>query len=279
MSEKRVTLTAHRGYRARYPENTMLAFREALKLDIDGIEMDVHMTADHRIVICHDMNLSRTTDKEGDICLLTLDKVREADAGIKFGEQFRGERVPTLEEFLALMATRPDVHLLLELKDYPETLGDFAYASASETLRLCREYGIYGKDRLTVVTFSAGICAWIRARYSRDDVGIHGFYPKSRMHGYEKDDPYKYYDEVCLFAKGNKTPEGMPIAPDSPVVERERFAEFSLMGIRPCVYYSYNTDEAIYAKALEHGALGFTCDDPYTCGIILDKLGARELKK
>ena len=39
--EQTVTLTAHRGYRAKYPENTMLAFREALKLDIDSIEMDV----------------------------------------------------------------------------------------------------------------------------------------------------------------------------------------------------------------------------------------------
>ena len=61
---------------------------------------------------------------------------------------------PTFEEFLELMATRPDLKVLVELKDYPEELGDFAYASAELTLSLCRKYGIFGKDRLTIVTFS-----------------------------------------------------------------------------------------------------------------------------
>ena len=277
--ENKVTLTAHRGYRERYPENTMVAFTEALKLDIDSIEMDVHMTRDYRIVVCHDANLARTTDMNGFIYNMTLGEVREADAGIKFGEEFKGEKIPTLDEFLLLMATRPDVKLLLELKDYPEEIGDFAYASASETLRLCKEYGVYGKDRLTVITFSTGICAWLRSRYSKDDFSIHGFYPKSLMRGSDKDDPYKYYDEVCLFAKGGKSAEGMPMEnPSSPVVAKERFDEFRLMGIKPCVYFNWNTNEADYKLALQNGALGFTCDDPYTCGIILDKLGARKLK-
>ena len=63
----KVTLTAHRGYRQKYPENTMIAFREALKLDIDSVEMDVHMTKDYHIVVCHDADLRRTTDKSGRI--------------------------------------------------------------------------------------------------------------------------------------------------------------------------------------------------------------------
>ena len=63
--EKKVTLTAHRGWRAKYPENTMRGFREAMKLDIDSIEMDVHMTKDYHIVVCHDATLDRTTNKSG----------------------------------------------------------------------------------------------------------------------------------------------------------------------------------------------------------------------
>ncbi len=275
-----VTLTAHRGYRQKYPENTMIAFKEALKLDIDSIEMDVHMTKDYHIVICHDANITRTTDKSGFIYQMTLEEVREADAGIKFGEEFKGEKIPTMEEFLALMATRPDLRLLLELKDYPEEIGDFAYASAEQTLRLCREYGIFGKERLTVITFSSGICAWLRTRYSKDDFSIHGFYPKTVMRGFEKDDPYKYYDEVCIFSKPTKSPEGMPsVVPASPVADKARFDEFRLMGMKPCVYFSWNTNEADYKAAFENGAIGFTCDDPYTCGRILDKIGARKLKK
>ena len=277
--ETKVTLTAHRGWRAKYPENTMLGFRKAMELDVDGVEMDVHMTKDYRIVVCHDASLDRTTNKKGMICNMTLDEVREADAGIKFGEEFKGEKIPTLEEFLELMATRPDLRLLLELKDYPEELGDFAYASASLTLSLCKKYGVFGKDRLTVITFSTGICAWLRARYSKDDFYIHGFYPKTLMKGYASDDPYKYYDEVCLFNHGEKDPQGFPIARDSIVADKARYREFELMGIRPCVYYRLNTDEEVYRRSFENGATGFTSDNPDICGEILDRIGARKLKR
>lgn len=277
--DKKVTLTAHRGWRAKYPENTMRGFLEALKLDIDAIEMDVHMTKDYHIVVCHDASLDRTTDTTGKICHMTLDEVRAADAGIKFGEEFRGERVPTFEEFLQLMSTRPEIRLLLELKDYPEEIGDFAYASATKTLEMCREYGIFGRERLTVITFSTGICAWLRARYNKEDFYIHGFYPKAVMKGWEKDDPYKYYDEVCLFSSGAKDPQGFPIKSQSPVVDKARFDEFKLMGIKPCIYYKLNTDEEVYRQALANGAIGVTSDDPDICGEILDRLGARKLKK
>ena len=128
--ERKVTLATHRGWRAKYPENTMRGFREALTLDIDAIEMDAHMTKDYHIVVCHDATLDRTTDTSGSICQMTLEEVRSADAGIKFGKEFKGEKIPMFEEFLELMATRPDIKLLLELKDYPEEIGDFAYASA-----------------------------------------------------------------------------------------------------------------------------------------------------
>ena len=275
----KVTLTAHRGWRAKYPENTMLGFRKAAQLDIDGIEMDVHMTKDYHIVVCHDMNLKRTTDTEGSICRMTLEEVRKADAGIKFGEEFKGEKIPTLEEFLEFMNEHPHLHLLLELKDYPEEIGDFAYASASKTLEMCREYGVFGKERLTVITFSTGICAWLRARYEKSDFNIHGFYPKALMRGSATDDPYKYYDEVCLFNHGEKDPQGFPIRRETPVADVARFREFQLMGIRPCVYHSMNTDEAVYRQSFENGATGFTCDHPDICGQILDKIGARKLKK
>ena len=277
--DKKVTLAAHRGWRGKYPENTMLGFRKALTLDIDAIEMDVHMTKDYRIVVCHDGSLNRTTDKTGVICRMTLDEVREADAGIKFGEEFKGEKIPTMEEFLELMATRPDVRILLELKDYPEELGDFAYASAELTLRLCREYGIFGADRLTIITFSTGICAWLRTRYTKEDFLIHGFYPKHYMRGWEKDDPYKYYDEVCLFNGGDKTPQGFPIDHGTLLADKARFTEFELMGIKPCVYYGLNKDEELHKAAYENGAIGFTSDHPDICGEILDKIGARKLKK
>lgn len=99
------------------------------------------------------------------------------------------------------------------------------------------------------------------------------------MRGYQADDSYKYYDEVCLFNSGEKDPQGFPIQRDSVVADQARFKEFELMGIKPCAYYRMNTDEAIYREAYEKGVVGFTCDHPDICGEILDKIGARKLKK
>ena len=86
--QQRVTLAGHRGWRGKYPENTLLGFRKVLELDVDAIEMDVHMTKDYHIVVCHDANLARTTDTRGIISRMTLEEVRKADAGIKFSEEF-----------------------------------------------------------------------------------------------------------------------------------------------------------------------------------------------
>ncbi len=273
--DTKITLTAHRGYRAKFPENTMLAFEEALKLDIDCIEMDVRMTKDNEIVVIHDATLDRTTDKTGTVKNLTLAEVKEADAGVKFG--YPKVKIPTLEEFLALMATRPDIKILLELKDYPEEVGAFAYASCEKTIALCKKYGIWGKDRITIITFSTGICAWLRHKHPREEITIHGFYPKQKMRGWQNDDPYKYYDEVCLFCDVY-TMDGDHYKNPHPVVEKEKFTQFALMDIKPCVYWSWNVNEEHYKEAFSYGAIGFTCDDPYECGKILDKIGARKLK-
>ena len=69
---------AHRGYSGVYPENTMLSFREAVKVGCDAIEMDVHETRDGRLVVIHDERLDRTTDGTGRICDHTFDELRQA---------------------------------------------------------------------------------------------------------------------------------------------------------------------------------------------------------
>ena len=68
---------AHRGYSGAYPENTMLSFREAVKVGCDAIEMDVHETRDGRLVVIHDERLDRTTDGTG--------RIREHTSGESVG--------------------------------------------------------------------------------------------------------------------------------------------------------------------------------------------------
>ena len=100
---------AHRGFSSRYPENTMLAFEKALETGCDGMEFDVHMTKDGQIVVIHDESVDRTTNGSGLICEMTLEQLRAFDAG-------RGERIPTLDEYFDLVATR-DFISNIELKN------------------------------------------------------------------------------------------------------------------------------------------------------------------
>ncbi|WP_214742062.1 glycerophosphodiester phosphodiesterase [Exiguobacterium sp. s48] len=98
---------AHRGYSANYPENTLSAFEAALPY-VDGIELDVQLSKDGRLVVIHDETVDRTTDGTGWVKDMTLQELRQ----LKIDGY---ERIPTLEEVLGLIE-RSDVTLNIELK-------------------------------------------------------------------------------------------------------------------------------------------------------------------
>ena len=98
---------AHRGSSAIHPENTLRAFRHALVIGVDGIELDVHATADGTPVVIHDRDVGRTTDGAGHVDQIPLARLETFDAG-------HGERVPTLAEILELVGAA--AHLDIEIK-------------------------------------------------------------------------------------------------------------------------------------------------------------------
>ncbi|MBI4482815.1 MAG: glycerophosphodiester phosphodiesterase [Acidobacteria bacterium] len=109
-------LIAHRGYSGRYPENTLLSFRKALEAGADFMELDVHLSRDGHVVVIHDATLNRTTDGKGKVAEKTLEELKPVSAGYpeKFGGQFEGERIPTLDEVLELLQGK--AQLLVEIK-------------------------------------------------------------------------------------------------------------------------------------------------------------------
>ncbi len=116
----RPLIIAHRGDAVHAPENTRAAFRMALEKEADMLETDLWLTRDGVLVCHHDRTLARVTDHDGAIPELTLAEVRQARViGSYCGRfdpaQYPDERIPTLEELLAL--TPPDKGLALELKD------------------------------------------------------------------------------------------------------------------------------------------------------------------
>ena len=113
---------AHRGASAEAPENTLAAFELAARQGADAFELDVRLTADEALVVCHDATLDRTTDGAGPVRALTLAALRGVDAGARFTADggatfpFRGTgvRLPTLGEVLWAFPRMP---ILLEIKE------------------------------------------------------------------------------------------------------------------------------------------------------------------
>jgi glycerophosphoryl diester phosphodiesterase len=75
---------AHRGARSVAPENTLPAFQKALDMGVDGIEMDVQLSRDGRLVVIHDFTLERTTNGHGKVRDHTADELTQLDAGSHF---------------------------------------------------------------------------------------------------------------------------------------------------------------------------------------------------
>jgi glycerophosphoryl diester phosphodiesterase len=111
----------HRGNAAHAPENTLASFRSAVALGVDALELDVHLTADGRVVVHHDPTALRTSGAPNVIAASTLADLRQLDAGARFtrdgGATFpfreRDVRIPTLDELLEAF---PDLPLLIEIK-------------------------------------------------------------------------------------------------------------------------------------------------------------------
>lgn len=112
------SIIAHRGSSASAPENTLAAIEKAIVDGADAVEIDVRFTKDDVPVLMHDETVERTTDiADGSLSSvreLTLEEMKELDAGSWFGEQYTGESVPTLEE--ALRVARGHVEVYIEIK-------------------------------------------------------------------------------------------------------------------------------------------------------------------
>jgi len=116
-------IVAHRGLAGYAPENTWAAYMAALALRL-GIEVDLTPTRDGRIVMLHDDRLERTTSGQGPVAEHTAEEIGRLDAGSWFHAAYAGQRVPTLEETLALVRQvgAPSTLVALDLKRTPPEL-------------------------------------------------------------------------------------------------------------------------------------------------------------
>ena len=166
---------AHRGASGLAPENTLAAFKVAIALGADGIEMDVQLSADNRVIVMHDARVNRTTNATGNIADFTADQLARLDAGAWFdrrlalrprvramaerasnsargnGLRFSGEPVPTLEATLALLAQADLRRIYIELKGHQKEKQPLLEA----TVALVREFHI--EQSATLLSFDHNV--------------------------------------------------------------------------------------------------------------------------
>ena len=138
---------AHRGWSGKYPENTMLAFEKAIELDIDGIELDVHMSKDRQLVIIHDESVNRTCNGRGFVRDMTVEELKALDASAGFAGVYGKNEIPTLREYMERVKDLPlvtNIELKTNVNDY-EGLPEMVYD-------MIKEYGL--QDRVIISSFN-----------------------------------------------------------------------------------------------------------------------------
>ena len=113
----RTLLGGHRGNAAECPENTLASFQSAIELGVDLIECDVHRSEDGGLPVIHDHLVDRTTDGSGLVRDFSMAELKRFDAGSWKDPKFAGERIPSLDEVLALASGKAGV--AIEIKNLP----------------------------------------------------------------------------------------------------------------------------------------------------------------
>ena len=267
----KVKFAAHRGYMEKYPENTIRAYKEALKHDIDQVEIDLHMPSDGEIIMMHDHTVDRTTNGTGFIKDKTLKEIRELDAGIKKGEEFKGEKVPLFTEYLDLMQNYPDIETNVEIKEYPENNPRWQEA-VDKIIALIEKYDI--SKKIYINTWSGEVAMYIAKKYN-GKYRLHGYYPIWLNHGnYDKEELYKHLYCVCLFNCA-RDENGKTVWPsNSRVMDKEHFDYVKSLGLEAWVHFPAGKEEMI--KAFEYGADAYTINDVELGLQILKDAGIRD---
>jgi glycerophosphoryl diester phosphodiesterase len=144
----KIKVFGHRGFSGKYPENTMLAFKKAVtEAKVDGIELDVHLSKDDKLVIIHDEKVDRTTDGTGFVRDFTLAELKRLQAGARFKDMYGKVGIPTLEEYCSFIKDY-DVVTNIEIKTNLFWYDDIE----RKTYDMLAKYGLL--DRIIISSFN-----------------------------------------------------------------------------------------------------------------------------
>lgn len=235
--DRTVLNIGHRGASADAPENTLPSFQKAVELGADGVELDVMFSRDREIVVIHDYAVDKTTDGTGKVKDLTLEELRQLDAGAWFSADHAGTVIPTLTEVIE--ALDEDVLINIEIKS-ESFLSDGIEKAVADIIA---RYDLY--DRTLVSSFNPVSLIRIKRADSRISTGLI----------YAPDLP-------SFLSKGMLIPIAKPDAlhPRSDMVDEEYVAKAHTKGYRINAWTV--NDEEEMNRLIELGVDGIITDHP-----------------
>ncbi|MDZ7658407.1 glycerophosphodiester phosphodiesterase [Fodinibius sp.] len=132
-------IIAHRGASAYYPENTMIAFKKAVKMGAEMIELDIMMSKDGVPIVFHDAKLNKHTNGNSYVKYYTLEDLKKLDAGSWFDAEFSDQKIPTLEEVLKFASE--NIALNIEIKTEAVS-NEIKNGIEEKALQLVKKYGM-----------------------------------------------------------------------------------------------------------------------------------------
>jgi glycerophosphoryl diester phosphodiesterase len=229
-------IIAHRGASADAPENSLSAMKLAWAQHADAIEFDLHLSADGQVIVFHDTDISRYSEKKAKVADLTAAQLSEIDIGRTHSAKYAGERIPTLSSILdTVPAGRKAV---LEIKCGPEIV---------PPLRAILEKPVLSPEQLVFISFQASSLTALVPHF-----------PKSQflyLHSHKAETNIEALIELAQQAKftGLNLQQNWPL--DALAVAKVRAAGLSL--------YTWTIDDPAKAKVwMELGVDGITTNQP-----------------
>ena len=230
---------AHRGYRQKYPENTLAAFQAALAAGAPMIELDVTFSRDRKPVVIHDPTLERTTNGHGAVGDYTMEELKQLDAGSWFDPKFADQRLPQLSEVLDLV--KGQTYLNIEIKGHAYEPDHPADAIEKRVVELVKHRKM--QDSVLISSFEIDILVQIASMDDPPAIALISTTPAS-----------KRIVEICSHLKMYSW------HPNQLIVTPHQVNRMHAAGLK-VFPYDVNTYEE-YAKMIDMQVDGVITDDP-----------------
>ena len=238
--DKKFIVIAHRGASGYYPENTMSAFKAAIEMEADMIELDVLLSKDGVPIVFHDEKLDKKTNGKGLVQDLTLSELQKLDAGSWFDKKFEGEKIPTLREVLEYCRNK----ILVNVEIKTEAVSESEYGGVEESvMKIIKDLGV--EEQIIISSFDYRVIERIKKSNSKIRTAL--LYEKKQSKKRSPVDLVKYY-QVDAFNFSIRQ------------LNDEWASQLNYLEI-PFFIYTVNDEEKM-RKVMEAGAKGIFSDKP-----------------